>query len=289
MNEIIYKYLVELLEKFDGFAKYFDSPAVFNLKAPDDVDENWNGKQYPRCIYELNMQADTERKISGRLFVDVMCENNQDSIQPEELASMVKEAVDGCFFSTPELTISAQWESFDNFQQSDNKVSGITITFAALAYPNQETESPDPVKAVNLWLKTLYQNAYVIGKDKLPETWKATDETPALYCHISSLGDSPRMKSTYAVTWIGASMNVNVIAPSEIVRNIISKNATQILTNATRLMLDDGSPMLIDDVTANLTADPLREGQINIKSTYGVLNSYTGTPLRSVRITERRK
>ena len=168
-------------------------------------------------------------------------------------------------------------------------MSGITITFAVLAYPNQETESPDPVKAVNLWLKTLYQNAYVIGKDKLPETWKATDETPALYCHISSLGDSPRMKSTATVTWIGANMNVNVIAPSEQVRNTISKSATQILTNATRLMLDDGSPMLIDDVTANLTADPLREGQINIKSTYGVLNVYTGTPLRSVRITERRE
>ena len=287
MKEIIYQYLCQLFGEADVLATYLDGrPAVFDTKAPDDLDESWNdGVQYPRCIYELNMQANAERKVSGQLFVDVMCENTQEamqeSISPEQLAVMVKEAVDGCFFSNSDLTISAQWSSSDNFSQDDSNLAGITITFDIMAYPVQETESPDPIAAVNLWLKTLYQNAYVIGRDTLPDVWKPTDDSPALYCRLTNLG-AGRMKSTAAVTWIGADMRVNIIAPSEKVRATISKNSVQILENATRLILDDGSPMLIDRVSADISADPLREGQLYIKATYGVLNTYTGTPLRSV-------
>lgn len=289
MEVIIFNYLKKVFDENSNedkkiLATYLEEQAVFNTKAPDDVDEGWkDGVQYPRCIFELNMQADAERKISGRLYVDVMCENENNSVQPESLAELVKQAVDGCFFSKTDLTISAQWNRSDNFAEKDSKLSGITLTFDILAYPIQETESPDPVKAVNLWLKTLYSDAYVIGRDTLPETWKPTDKSPAIYCRISNLGESSRMKSTAAVTWIGADMRVNVMAPSEQVRSTIIKNSIQILTNATRLILDDKSPMLIDRVTGNPAADALREGQIQIKTTYGVLNTYTGTPIKSIR------
>lgn len=279
MDTIICKYLREELNKDNLLAVYMDLPAVFNKSVPDDMDENWKDAQYPRCVFDLNMQADAERKISGRLLIDVMCENEVPGVQPEALEAIVKSAVDGCFFSKPELTLSAQWKSSDVFTESDNKVSGITLIFDVLAYPIQETAVPDPVQAVNLWLETLYQESKVIGRSTLPETWKPTDESPAIYCRISGLGEG-RMKSSAAVTWIGATMRVNVMAPSEQVRSVITKNSVQILTNATRLMLNDGSPMLIDSVTANMSADPLREGQIQIKATYGVLNEYTGTPLK---------
>lgn len=278
MEELIYTYLCGQFESNDDFARYAGKPAVFNTKAPDDMDEYWNESQYPRCIFELKMQADPERKISGRLFIDVMCENETSSIQPEELESIVKSAVDGCFFSTSELTISAQWDTSDEFTQNDNKLSGITISFDIMAYPIQETECPDPIYTTNLWLKTLYNDAYVIGRDVLPQTWKPSDTSPAIYCRLLRLGEG-RMKSTAAVTWIGADMKINVMAPSEKVRSTIIKKSIQILTNATRLILDDGSPMLIDSITANTGADPLREGQIQVKATYGVLNEYIGTPL----------
>lgn len=279
MEEIIYKHLCS---QFNNgiLAQYADTPAVFNTQAPDDMDESWNDAQYPRVIFDLNMQSDSERKISGQLMVDVMCENETSSVQPETLESIAKAAVDGCFFSNAELTISAQWNRSDAFTQNDDKVTGITLTFDVLAYPIQETEEPDPVLAVNLWLKTLYQNAYVIGKDTLPEVWIPTVETPAIYCRLSNLSESSRMKSTAAVTWIGATMNINIMSPSEKVRSIMIKHSIQILENATRLILNDGSPMLIDNITGNMAADPLREGQIQIKATYGVLNTYTGTPLQ---------
>ena len=277
MEEIICGHLLSLYTDDEKIARYCDLPAIFNTNAPDDMDEYWESdNQYPRIIFELKMQANTERKISGQLYVDVMCMNGLNDVSPEEMEATVKAAVDGCFFSNKQMTISAQWNRSDAFEQKDNELVGTTLTFDVMAFPLQETESPDPVLAVNLWMKTLYPKAYIIGKDTLPEVWKPTDDSPALYCKLSGLSESTRIKSTAAVTWIGADMRVNVMAPSEQVRSIISKNLIQILTNATRLILDDGSPMLIDRMNVDTSGDPLREGQIQIKATYGVLNVYTG-------------
>lgn len=281
IEEIIRGHLVSLYEEDDKIAKYCGFPAIFNTNAPDDTDEFWDDEnQFPRIIFELKMQSDAERKIEGQLYIDVMCLNTLEALSPEEMEAVVKAAVDGCFYSNQKMTISAQWNRSDAFEQKDNEVVGTTLTFDLMAYPIQETEFPDPVLAVNLWMKDLYQDAYVIGRDTLPEIWKPTDETPAFYCRLLNLSESPRMKSTAAVTWIGTNMKVNVMAPSEQVRSVISKNLIQILTNATRLMLNDGSPMLIDKMTVNMSGDPLREGQISINTTYGVLNEYTGIPIR---------
>ena len=284
MEDIIYKYLLECFGENELLTQYMDRPAVFDTQAPGDMDENWADAQYPRCIFQLDMQANPERKISGQLYIDVMCENENTSVQPEELEAIGKSSVDGCFFSSDDMTISAQWKSSNPFAETDNKLSGITLVFDIMAYPIQTTESPDPILATNLWLKTIYESAYVIGHDVLPEVWKPTDESPALYCRLSKLGESSRMKSSAAVTWIGADMQVYVMAPSEIVRSRINKSIIQLLINADKLILDDKSPMLIDSVTDNMAADPLREGQIQIKATYGVLNEYIGTPLKHANI-----
>lgn len=281
IEEIICSHLVSSYEDDEKIAKYCGLPAIFNTKAPDDVDAFWESEnQYPRIIFELKMQADAERKVSGQLYIDVMCLNTLEDVSPEEMEEAVKNAVDGCFFSNQKMTISAQWNRSDEFEQKDNEVIGTTMTFDVMAYPVQETENPDPVLAVNLWMKTLYQSAYVIGRDTLPEVWKPSDESPAFYCRLSGLSESTRIKSTAAVTWIGADMNINIMAPSEQVRSTITKTLIQILTNATRLILNDGSPMLIDKMTVKTAGDPLREGQIQIKATYGVLNEYTGTIIK---------
>ena len=281
MEEIIYQYLCECEELVAYLTKWSDTPAVFQTKAPDDTDDSWNdGTQYPRLIFDLNMQSDAERKISGQLMVDVMCEDVSESIQVEDIETVVKELVDGCFFSNSDLTISAQWNSSNPFEQGDDDVIGTTLVFDVLAYPKQTTTAPDPIAATNLWLKTLYQDANVIGRDTLPTTWKPTDESPAIYCSLFRLGESPRLKSTYSVDWIGAELHINVMAPSESMRATISKQVVQILSHATRIMLNDGSPMLIDKVTSNLAADPLRTGQIVVNATYGVLTEKSGIKLQ---------
>lgn len=281
MEELIYQYLCSCEELSRDLTTWADTPAIFQTKAPDDTDESWgDGSQYPRLIFDLNMQSDAERKISGQLMIDVMCEDEAESIQVEDIEATVKGVIDGCFFSNSDLTISAQWSSSNPFEQGDDDVIGTTLVFDVLAYPKQTTTDPDPIAATNLWIKTLYQDANVIGKDELPTTWKPTDESPAIYCSLFRLAESPRLKSTYSVDWIGAELHIYVMAPSESVRATISKQIIQILTHATRIMLNDGSPMLIDKVTDNLSADPLRTGQIVVNATYGVLTEKTGIKLQ---------
>lgn len=287
MEKVIHDYLCEELS--EDLTNYLNIPAVFNISAPSDEDEEWGeNTQYPRAIFELNMQDDPERKVSGQLFIDVLTENDDEnaegSVTPEELEVKVKSAVDGCFFSTNSMTISAKWSRSDSFVNTvDDKVVGITIIFDVMAYPIQETTDPDPVKAVNLWIKTLYPNAKVIGRDTLSETWTPTDSAPAFYCRVARISNGS-IPSTYAVEWLGVDMRINVMAPSPEVRLQIIKQSTEILKAATRIMLDDGSPMMIDSITDTPGADYLKEGQIQINATYGVLRTMTGTPIQHIHV-----
>ena len=282
MEDIIYNYLCEMLNSYT--TKYAGSPAVFNQLAPSDTDEGWDeDTQYPRAIFELNMQADTARKVAGQLYVDVMCENKADSVQPEELEAIVNLQVGDCFFSTDELTISARWNRSDPFKQGDDdKVIGITLTFDILAFPIQTTTNPDPIDCVNSWLKTLYPNAKVIGKDSLPTTWIPTSDSPALYCRNVGLADSPRMNSTYYVEWLQVDMALSIIVNNIEVKNIMLRNITEILKAATRLILSDNSPLMIDDIRVNHEANPLNTGQVGLKATYGVLRQESATKLNHI-------
>ena len=284
MEEIIYTYLCEILS--DYTTKYADNPAVFNQLAPSDTDENWNeDTQYPRAIFELNMQADPARKVAGQLYVDLMCENSSNSVQPEELEAIVNIQVGDCFFSTDNLTISTRWNRSDPFKQGDDdKVIGITLTFDILAYPVQTTTEPDPIDCVNSWLKTLYPNAKVIGKDLLPKVWIPTNDSPALYCRTVGLTDSPKMNSTYYVEWLQVNMALSVIVANIEVKNKMLRNITEILKAATRLILSDNSPLMIDDINVNHEANPLSTGQIGLKATYGVLRQQSSTKLNHIYI-----
>lgn len=283
MEEIIYNYLCDIL--INHTTKFNDKPAVFYQLAPSDTDEGWEeDTQYPRAIFELNMESDPGRKIAGQLFIDVMCVNDGD-IQPEELEALVNLQVGDCFFSTDDLTISTRWNRSDPFKQNnDDKVLGITLTFDILAYPVQTTTEPDPIDCVNSWLKTLYPNAKVIGKDSLPKVWIPSSDSPALYCRQTGLGNSPKLKSTYYVEWLQANMSLSLIVSNTEVRNKMLRNITEILKAATRLILSDNSPLMIDDIKVNYEANPLNTGQIQINGTYGVLKQIETNKLSHIYI-----
>lgn len=278
IEAVLYKHLHEKGTELSSYlARWNDKMAIFNQEAPKDTDKGWGeGSQYGRIIFAIDTNDDPERKVSGKLLVDISCEKSQ--TPPEYLEPIVKELIDGYFFTTPAITMAAQWSGSNYFTEASEKVVGVTLTFDLLAFPAQETTDPDPVKTVNQWLKSLYPEGKVICNDVLEETWKPTDESPAFYCRLVNLGEG-RMPSTAAVTWIGADMRVCVMAPTDSFRHLCAKKCVQVLTNESRLILDDGSPMLIDSVSANLAADQMRMGQIQIKATYGVLNEYTGKPL----------
>ena len=51
----------------DQMAVYAGLPAVFYQGAPDDRQKGWEGEQYPRIVYTIDMQADEESRChAGR-------------------------------------------------------------------------------------------------------------------------------------------------------------------------------------------------------------------------------
>ena len=56
MKEIIFKYLKSL--NINGLATFKNGPAIFLDQAPDDSDSRWDGSQYGRIIYGLNLKDD---------------------------------------------------------------------------------------------------------------------------------------------------------------------------------------------------------------------------------------
>lgn len=63
----------------DQMAVYAGLPAVFYQGAPDDRQKGWEGEQYPRIVYTIDMQADEERKSAGVMQVDLYCDERKNS------------------------------------------------------------------------------------------------------------------------------------------------------------------------------------------------------------------
>ena len=61
----------------DQMAVYAGLPAVFYQGAPDDRQKGWEGEQYPRIVYTIDMQADEERKSAGVMQVDLYCDERK--------------------------------------------------------------------------------------------------------------------------------------------------------------------------------------------------------------------
>ena len=75
--------LAELLSTFS------DLPAVFYQIAPDDQQVGWNREtQYPRIVFDLDEQANAERKSSGTLVVYIYCDRA--GTEPEKIEPLVK-------------------------------------------------------------------------------------------------------------------------------------------------------------------------------------------------------
>ena len=51
---------------------------------------------------------------------------------------------------------------------------GSEVRFDILEYPSQETSDPDPVMAVNKYVKELYPECHDMGYDQMEEVTEAT-------------------------------------------------------------------------------------------------------------------
>lgn len=287
----LYKHLQEQFVLEPYLATYNGRMAIFNQEVPSDTDEGWEEEksQYGRIVYALDLSDDPERKYSGTLTVDVQCE--KDVQEPEVLEPIVRELIDGYFFSTEEITIAAQWSTSNYFTEPTEEIIGVTLTYGLLAFPKQTTIEPDPIALINKWTQKELQEITgipfrIIGYDVLKNTaWKPTNDTPAIYWRMSNIGPCGWIPDTYHCSWHTATVHGHIMAADKDVNATIARAIDNILTMKRRLIFEDMSPLMVDrNIRVNLGNDQMRVGQITLDATYGILRCYPHNPLNHLSV-----
>ena len=287
IEELLYKHLQSHSKELEPYlATFADKPAIFSQEAPKDTDKGWkaNAPQYGRVVFAIDTNDDPEREISGILSVDISC--TKDQTPPEYIEPIIKDLIDGYFFTTEGQTIAAHWSASNYFTEPPNQVNGVTITFELLAFPHQQTLEPDPIQLLNKWTreeltKAIGTNIHVIGYDTMAEeVWKPTDQYPAIYWRLMSIGPCGWIPDTYHCSWHTASMQGHVFVPDSSLMAAISRCIGNILTLKKRLIFEDNSPLMVDrNIRITNGTNPMRQGQVTIDGTYGILNIQPEAPV----------
>lgn len=280
------KHLIQQEKLKPYLTTYAGFPAVFYQEAPDDQDELWaKGSQYGRIVFYIDMHDDPQRNISGTMGVDIYCESGKQL--PEEIEPILKAAIDGYFFSNEKVTIAVNWRATQFFSEPTKKVIGATLTFDLLDFPNQQTMDPDPIVLINDWtasdLAILLKvpEVRVIGRTTLPEAWKPTNDCPALYWRLGDIRKCDWIPDTYHCSWHTATIWGHVMAPDNATATKIARVIQNTLTIKKRLIFEDMAPLMIDrNIQLTPTNDALKQGQIRLDGTYGILNVSTGESTR---------
>lgn len=272
-NQLIYTRLASDEDLVRILAKYNGDPAIDHLDFADDQQEGWEGKeQFPRISYRYNMQADPERSSAGTLSITIFTNGDIAQITPIEecikrqLRNVVMKPDDG-----PPFCVS--WMRSDTFQIEGSVTYYRDVMFDILDFPEQITADPDPVVAVNAFLKELDSDIFLISYDEMGDVYEPTDKNPAMY--VSALSFSKRME-TFALVYVDVTLSIHILAPSAEYRKKWSRALFNELFRRGDIPYVDGAqkhPMLIDDIRVLNTADYMRQGQIQMKCMYTMLSA----------------
>ena len=273
LEDLIYKRLIERGAITEKLARFGDAPAVFYQSAPGDQAEDWRSKkQYPRLDFTVDMQANPERQSSGLMFLNIWCDET--GTPPEDIEPEIRSALCDIFMQPAgQPPYCLVWIRSDGFEVTNNSiksshVNGITLRFNILAFPNQETTDPDPVLAMNHYIKELESAAVVIGADVLPDYFTPTIKQPAFYFRIASLETA---RETNTVIWMNASISGHVFAPTTAARLQWLKYLVDTLAAQGEVTMLDTSPMFLKAIKADSTADYLTIGQLRLSVQFGIL------------------
>lgn len=256
---------------------YAGRKAIFNQEAPADTDPLWGpGSQYGRLVTEMSLKGDPERSIAGTLNLHYYCEKSRQA--PEDAEPVIRPLIDGYFFCTDDVAISADWKSSNYITAASEKIIGVTVSFSLIAYPKQEAMPPGPVALINAWStdelsKLLDKNLYVVGSEEVPQVFKPDQDHPAIYWRMTGVSKCSWIPDTWAGSWQTASLRGHILAAgSDGTELFIARLIDHVLTNKKRLVNEEMSMFVDRNNVINLAADPQRVGQITVEGTYGVPN-----------------
>ena len=294
LEELIYKRFTDCEELTKHLAVFAGMPAVFSPEPPDDNQDGWEGNtQYPKIIYNFDLQTNEERHSAGSLSVSLLCQNTAD-IAPESIEPIVR----GCLrdvILTPDgsTPYCFTWSRTDAFtiDENGNGANGSSLTigseirFDILEYPSFETSDPDPVVAVNKYIKELYPECLVMGYDRMEDITEATGERPVIYCRLISVNKS---RETNTVAWMDGRIAVHILCPDSEIRIKMAAAVTNKMALDGEVIMLDYSPMFIKRLETNYKSDYLKDGQIFLTGNYGLLR-YKAQPhqLSAVHITDK--
>lgn len=296
LSNMIHEYIKSL--GLQGLAVYMGAPAIFGQQAPDDTDSWWEGVQYGRIIYDLLIQDDTARKVSGSLRV-MVAYADIDMLPAAE--QRLQEAFDTTFFSDSDggLTIATTWQKSEPFNaksggEMDMDVFGTILYFDVYAFPVKRYSPMDAVASLAVYIKSRCPDVWLINDGATGSSspvWQPGRTAPesAVYVRLDQItpGSFP---STYACTWYTARLWVHVISASYDVANKILTDISYALSEAERFPMDDGSPFFVGQMQISQGNSTLRDGQMQVQGQYGILREMTDpAPMNTININEGRQ
>ncbi len=217
------------------------------------------------------MQANPERHSCGVLTLNIWC--SEQCAPPEDLEPEVRAAMRDVFMQPDESPpYSLAWVRSDAFEGRSQAnpatlVNGITVLFDLFAFPVQETTDPDPILAINEYVKQWAPDALVIGKDTLERFQIATTDQPIFYFRLASL---QLQRETNTVAWMDGMIAGYIYAPEE-TRLKWLKALVDVLSLDGEVTMLDTSPMFLRGIKADSAADPLTVGQLRLQIRFGLL------------------
>jgi len=272
LEELIYKRFTMCEGLARHLASYMGLPAVFSPEAPGENQEGWRGRpQYPRIEYSYDLQADGDRKSAGTLSVSLLCRNTADTA-PEEIEPLVRACLkDVLLMPDGGTPYCFTWARTDGFTMEDKNlglVIGSEVRFDILEYPPQETTDPDPVEAVNTYIKGLYPECLAAGYDRMGEITEASAERPVAYCRLASV---EKTRETNTVCWMECRAAIHILCPDSGKRMKMTADIADSMSLAGEIIMPDHSPMSIRRVQTDYRSDYMKDGQILITGRFGLL------------------
>lgn len=277
----------------ENLASYLGEPAVFQLKAPQDHDPGWDAGQFPRMDYTLDLQANPERKTSGLLAVNLWYDDGC-PCQAQILEPAARDALDGVFLRPDgNCLYSLAWIRTDAFeardaQESAKLICGLSLQFDVYAFPYQDKDGP--AGCLNSWTQDKLADLKIITVDHLPDSiWKPAGEEAAIYWRVSELAPDASMTryGTWSVTWMQSILQGHVFTQSRRTLYALIRRLSEQLVPYAQIPMPDGSPFLIRRLQANSSWDALRQGQIALTGSYGILRTPPRNVIQSISVKEK--